>query len=363
MNDQVLERYIRDYIAAQSGPEVNFLWQGGEPTLAGLDFFRRAIVLQQKYAANKRVTNALQTNGTLLNDRWCEFLRKHQFLVGISIDGPAHLHDRFRVNRRGEPTLQATLNGLAYLQKHAVETNVLTCVHAGNQCHPMQVYEYLKSLGLRHLQLLPVVERVRRQATSARLQLLHADDPRAVEVAPWSVEPQAWGEFLIALFDDWVRHDVATIFVQLFDVTLENWLGMTPSLCVFRETCGGAIALERNGDVYSCDHFVYPQHRLGNVGSTSLEDLVESRQQQNFGDAKKNRLPEQCRQCDVLFACRGECPQHRFAVATNGESGLNYLCAGYLKFFRHVQPYMDFMANEVRAGGIPARVMQFAATC
>ncbi len=358
MPDEVLETFIRDTIRAQPTPEVHFAWQGGEPTLLGVGFFRRAVELQRKYAEGRAVHNAFQTNGVLLDDEWGEFLAVHQFLVGLSIDGPEKFHDRYRVDKGGQPTFRRVMQGLAALQRHGVEFNTLTCVQRHNSRYPLEIYSFLKQIGSRFLQFIPIVER---QATGtfgagAPLAPVHAE---AASVTSWSVEPLQYGIFLSTIFDEWVRRDVGRTYVQIFDVALQSWLGIPPDLCVFRETCGDALALEHNGDLYSCDHFVYPDHRLGNIQERSLLELAGSEQQRAFGNAKRDTLPRYCRECEVRFACNGECPKHRFLRTPEGEPGLNYLCAGYKHFFRHIDPCMRFMAAEWRAGRPPANVMDW----
>lgn len=357
MPDSVLESYISQFIAAQEAPVISFAWQGGEPTLLGVDFFRKVVAIQKKYANGKKIENAFQTNGVLLDDRWGEFLAENHFLIGISIDGPAELHDFYRVDKGGAPTFHRVMRGLRVLKKHQVEFNALTVVNRQNSQQPLRVYRFLKSIGCRFMQFIPIVERVAKAANPHGLVLIAPRDPVAAEVSAWSVEPRQYGAFLSAIFDEWVRHDVGTYYVQLFDVTLESWMGLVPSLCVFRPTCGAAMALEHNGDLYSCDHYVYPEHKLGNIMDQALSNLVNSAQQRAFGLDKRDSLPRYCRECDVRFACNGECPKHRFIATPDGESGLNYLCAGYKLFFHHVAPYMEFMANELRAQRPPANVM------
>ncbi len=360
MADETLEKFIQQYIVAQVGPTVQFLWQGGEPTLAGLEFFQKAIVLQQRFANGKKIENALQTNGTLLTDAFCEFLKQHDFLVGLSIDGPGDLHDGYRRFKGNTSSLAATLRGLELLKKHQVPFNILTVVHRENAKQPLAVYSYLKELGAEFIQFIPLVERVFDSPVAGLFQLMLPNDHRNGKVADWSVVPADYGNFLSTIFDYWVQHDVAKIYVQMFDIALEHWLGMEPALCIFRTTCGSAVAIEKNGDVYSCDHYVFPEYKLGNISQTTLVDLVESDAQRDFGNAKRDTLPKQCRECDVYFACKGECPKNRFLTTADGQPGLNYLCAGYMHFFRHIRPYMDFMANEVRNRRAPARVMEFA---
>jgi uncharacterized protein len=357
MPDAVLESYIAQFIASQIAPSLTFAWQGGEPTLLGVDFFRKVVAIQIKHAGGKQITNAFQTNGVLLDDRWGEFLAENNFLIGISIDGPADLHDFYRVDKGGAPTFDRVMRGLHVLKKHHVEFNILTVVNRHNSQHPLRVYRFLKSIGAQFMQFIPIVERVAEAANADGLTLIGPRDPHLAAVSEWSVEPRQYGQFLCAIFDEWVRRDVGNRYVQLFDVTLESWLGLMPNLCVFRPTCGGALALEHNGDLYSCDHYVYPENKLGNILEQPLVSLVNSPQQRRFGLDKRDSLPGYCRECDVRFACNGECPKHRFILTPDGEPGLNYLCESYKIFFKHVDPYMKFMANELRHKRPPANVM------
>jgi uncharacterized protein len=363
MSDEVLDAYIRQYIEQQNSPEVNFAWQGGEPTLLGVNFFRKVVDLQRKYSNGKRIGNALQTNGTLLNDEWCEFLVQNQFLVGLSIDGPPKLHDTYRVDKKGAPTYEKVALGLKMLKKHAVEFNTLTVVNRANSKKPLEVYRFLKQIGSGFIQFIPLVERLA-DAEAAKLGLDLAMPPRVDEegarlpVTDWSVEPEQYGIFLTTIFDEWVKQDVGKVFVQLFDVALSNWMGLGAGLCVFSENCGTALAMEHNGDVYSCDHYVYPRYRLGNLLNQDLVAMVSSPAQREFGQAKSKTLPEYCRSCEVRFACHGECPKHRFLRTPDGEPGLNYLCRAYKRFFNHVDPAMKQMALHLRAGRMAAEVMK-----
>ena len=359
MPEEVLEAYIREYIEGQNVPTISFAWQGGEPTLLGVDYFRHVVELQHKYAQGKRIENAFQTNGILLDDEWGEFLAKNRFLVGLSIDGPRELHDCYRVDKGGQPTFDRVVRGLGFLKKHGVEFNTLTVVHRKNSQHPLQVYRFLREIGSGFLQFIPIVERMAAKPDRNGLVLIGPAANQLATVSSWSVEPLAYGRFLCAIFDEWVRNDVGRYFVQMFDVALESWVGMNQSLCVFSETCGAALALEHNGDLYSCDHYVYPENKLGNILEHPLESLVSSPQQQKFGRDKRETLPRYCRECSVRFACNGECPKHRFIETPDGEAGLNYLCAGYKLFFQHVDPYMRFMASQLRQALPPAHVMQW----
>lgn len=361
MTDEVLEAYVRGYIEAQDTDTVNFAWQGGEPTLLGVDFFERAIELQRRYAGGKRIANALQTNATLLDDRWGEFLARNEFLVGVSIDGPRELHDYYRVDKGSAGTFDRVMHGVEVLQRHRVEFNTLTVVNRRNSQHPVEVYRFLKSIGSHFMQFIPIVERKAAAADEHGLVLIQPSFAGETAVTEWSVEPRAFGEFLVAIFDEWVKSDVGSYYVQHFDVALESWMGLPQSLCVFRRTCGAALAMEHSGDVYSCDHFVYPEFKLGNLMEQPLREMAYSPAQRAFGNAKLDALPRMCRECDVRFACNGECPKHRFARTPEGEAGLNYLCAGYKLFFHHIDPYMRFMAAELRAGRPPGNVMRIAA--
>ncbi len=361
MRDDVLETYIRQYIEAHDTPTVNFAWQGGEPTLLGVDFFRRVVELEKRYANGKQIANAFQTNGVLINDTWAEFFLEQQFLIGISVDGPRELHDAYRVDKGGQPTFDRVMRGLETLRRHHVEFNTLTTVHRANADAPLEVYRFLRDNGSGFMQFIPIVERIAHQVTEDGLRLISPDFTGQAQVAPWSVEPRQFGRFLCSIFDEWVRRDVGRTYVQLFDVSLGIWAGMEASLCVFRKQCGAALAIEHSGDLYSCDHFVYPENRLGNIMDAPLASLVGSEQQQRFGVEKESTLPRYCRECDVRFACNGECPKHRFLTTPDGEAGLNYLCAGYEMFFHHVDPYMRFMAAELAAERAPANVMRWVA--
>ena len=369
MQDHVLETYVRQYIEAQDVPEVTFAWQGGEPTLLGVDFFRRVVDLQKRYAGGKKISNALQTNGTLLDDEWCRFLHDEGFLIGLSIDGPCELHDYYRVDKSGKPTFDQVMRGMELLKSHDVEFNTLVVVNRRNQGHPLEVYEFLKKHGSGFIQFIPLVERAgdgttfghdhyRRETFAPPPQSQTPNGKSQISpVTPWSVEPLAYGDFLCRIFDQWVRRDVGRTFVQIFDIMLGVWSGMEAALCVFRERCGRAMALEHNGDLYSCDHYVYPDYKLGNITRQHMAALVGSDRQVKFGDDKFDTLPQYCRSCDVRFACNGECPKHRFMITPDGEAGLNYLCAGYKKFFGHIDPYMRVMSNLLAAGRPAADIM------
>jgi uncharacterized protein len=352
MADDLLEQYTQQYIAAQRVPEVTFAWQGGEPTLMGLDFFRRAVELQEKYRPpGMTIHNTMQTNGVLLDDAWCRFLKEHSFLVGISLDGPREMHDAYRIDKGGQPTFDRVVRGLDALKAEGVAFNILTCVHSANAAYPLEVYSFLRDeVGAEFMQFIPIVQP---GVTGA--------GEHGLPVSPYSVGAQQYGQFLIAVFDEWVRRDVGRVFVQIFDVALAAWAELPPALCVFAETCGTALAMEHNGDLYSCDHFVEPRYFLGNIQQQNLITLVGSEPQRQFGLAKRDTLPRYCRECDVRFVCNGGCPKDRFITTPDGEPGLNYLCAGYMAFFQHIDPAMRFMAAELRAGRAPANIMRHLA--
>ena len=343
MSDKVLEEYTRQTIEAHCVPEVTFAWQGGEPTLLGRDFFEKAMRLQKKYCKIGMVIhNTIQTNGTLLDDKWCEFFRKNRFLVGISIDGPRELHDACRTDKGGKGTFDRVMKGLALLRKHKVDFNILCTINAVNGDHPVEVYRFFRDeVKAQFIQFIPVVER----------------DGKIGAVTSLSVGPEQYGKFLMGVFDEWVKHDVGTIYVQHFDTALANWYGEPHGICVFSPYCGSAMVIEHNGDIYSCDHFVDCEHLLGNILAVPLTELVNSGRQRQFGRNKKEQLPKCCHECPVLFACRGECPKNRFAVTPEGEPGLNYLCDGYRIFFTYIDRPMKFMAEELHAGRAPANVM------
>lgn len=352
MADDLLESYTKQYIDAQRVPEVTFAWQGGEPTLMGLDFFKRAVELQQQYRKpGMRIHNAFQTNGVLLDDDWCRFFHQHNFLIGLSVDGPKHIHDAYRVDKGGRPTFDRVMAGLALLKKHKVEFNILTTVHAANADHGVEVYRCLRDeVGTQFMQFIPIVERDNETGYQ-----------EGDEVTDRSLTAEQYGRFLISIFDEWVRRDVGRVFVQIFDVALAAWAGERPGLCIFEETCGLALAMEHNGDLFACDHFVEPNYRLGNIQEIPLIDMVASAEQRQFGLDKRDKLPQYCRECEVRFVCNGGCPKDRFINTPTGEPGLNYLCGGFRAFFNHIDRPMHFMANELHAGRPPANIMNVLA--
>jgi uncharacterized protein len=359
MTEELLENFTRQFIEAHQVPVVTFTWQGGEPTLRGLDFFRKAIQLQQKYSGGKKIENAFQTNGTRLNDDWCKLFTDNNILVGISIDGAEHNHDHYRRTFSGGTTYKRVMKGIELLHKHKVEFNTLSVVNDYNVHFASETYRFLKNIGSGFMQFLPVVEHTAEGISKEKLQLIAPIHSKKVKVTLWSVGSVDYGKFLIDIYDEWVRNDVAKYYVQIFDATLANFVGENPGLCVFNETCGDALVMEHNGDLFSCDHFVYPEYFIGNVTEISLIELVKSQQQFDFGISKRNSLPQYCLRCEVSYACHGECPKHRFLTTPDGAPGLNYLCEGYKLFFSHVEPFMEFMARELKNKRPPANVMNW----
>ena len=356
MSDEVLESYLSQLIECHRTDTVTVAWQGGEPTLMGVDFYRRAIALQEKYGRpGMRFENTMQTNGTLLTDDWCAFLRENNFLVGISIDGPREIHNTYRRDKSGRPTFDRVMHGLRLLQRHGVETNVLITVNRINAASPLEVYRFLRDEArVSWIQLIPAIERMQGGVVSPHQE--------GTDVSARSVTPEQWGNFLMAVFDEWVRNDVGRIFVQTFEAAVRSWLHLPSSgMCIFDPTCGHGLALEHNGDLYACDHFVDPEYLLGNIRQKHMRELAGSEQQQRFGRAKLESLPRLCRECGVRFACNGECPKNRFLTTTEGEPGLNYLCAGYKSFFEHADAPLKLLAEVLRRGRPAAQVMTLLA--
>ena len=358
LSDELLERFIREYIESQTTPEVLFTWHGGEPLVRPLAFYEKVVRLQQRYARGRRIANSLQTNGTLINDDWARFFHDQGWLIGVSLDGPEAYHDAFRRTRGGGPSFRNVIRGIDILNRHAVEWNALAVANRLNGDHPLSFYRFFKNIGCRYIQVTPVVER-----------LAHHDDGRQLaslvdegQLAPFSIRPKQWGNFLCTIFDEWVRQDVSMFFINIFDATLANWVGVAPGLCTMAKHCGHAGVMEHNGDVYSCDHFVFPEYKLGNIHEQSLVEMMYSERQRRFGRAKADSLPTQCRECQWLNACHGECPRNRFIRTANGEPGLNYLCEGYRQYFSHVAPYMDVMKRLLGEKRPPAEIMDMLAT-
>lgn len=356
MSDEMLEQFTREYIEAQTMNQVLFTWHGGEPLLRSIDFYRKALSLQQKYAGGRRIDNVIQTNGTLLTDEWCEFFAQNHWLVGISIDGPQPDHDHYRLTAAGKPSWKKVMQGIKLLKKHGVEWNAMAVVNAYNANHPLEFYRFFKENGCQFLQFTPIVERLTRHEDGRTLASLADKDEISLSEA--SVAPEQWGYFLCAIFEEWVRKDVGKIFVEIFDCTLANWMGISPGICAYSKECGHAGVMEYNGDVYSCDHFVFPEYKLGNIRDHSLIDMLYGEQQQEFSRLKHSSLPRQCKECDMEFACHGECPKNRFMKDKYGDSGLNYLCPGYYHYYQHVAPYMDYMKQDLMSQRPPSNIMK-----
>jgi len=363
MSLQMLETFTKAYIEANEVPQVQFNWHGGEPLLMGIDFYRKALELQRKYGAGKTISNTIQTNGTLLDARWASFLSDNGFLTGISIDGPQEIHDRYRLDRGGAPTFSKVMQGIEALQRAGAEFNTMTTISRAGEGHGLEVYKFLKSIGSRFMQFMPVVEHVRnplsksgKEDRSAR-PVITAPETEGSRLAPWSVSSTAFGTYMCDIFDEWVKNDVGTIFVNMFDTALANWCGVESGICAYAETCGGNSIIEHNGDLYPCDHFVYPEYRLGNLLEDDLKTLMTSSAQVKFGISKRGGLPRKCLKCTYRFACHGECPKHRFNHTDSGEKGLNVLCDGYFRFYKHIEPAMNRMKTILEKGEAPASIM------
>ena len=355
MSEQMLETVVREYISANEVPEVTFNWHGGEPLLLGMDFYRKALALEEKYADGKTIHNTIQTNGILLDRPWAEFFRQHHFLVGISIDGPQDIHDKYRKDKGGAPSFDKVMRAVTLLQSSGVAFNTLSTINKASEGRGLEVYRFLKSIGSRYMQFMPVVEHVKDGCIVDPAQA-------GAQLASWSVSALGFGRFLCDIFDEWVRGDVSRYFVGQFDAALASWCGVPPGICAFSETCGGNAVIEHNGDVYPCDHFVYPQYRLGNIAQRSIPEMMASEAQIRFGIDKRNALPQACLKCRWRFACNGECPKHRFNRTERGETGLSALCRGYQLFYSHIAPYMEVMKDLLSRGCSPAGVIPWART-
>lgn len=356
ISDELLEKFIKEYIEAQTTPQVLFTWHGGETLMRPISFYKRALELQRIYGRGRQIDNCIQTNGTLLTDEWCQFFKDNNFLVGVSIDGPQEFHDEYRRTATNKPTFVKVMNGINLLNKHGVEWNALAVVNDYNADYPLEFYRFFKQIGCKYIQFSPIVERVVKREDG--LTLAPGMQGGDAGLADFSITPEQWGNFLCTIFDEWVHNDVGEYFVQLFDATLANWVGQAPGVCILAEECGHAGVMEFNGDVYSCDHFVYPEHLLGNLHTKTITEMMYSDQQNKFAKMKKQMLPQQCKECKFLFACHGECPKNRFLNDKYGNYGLNYLCKGYHQFFQHVEPYMNFMKRELENHRAPANVMK-----
>jgi len=370
MAEPLLEKFIKEYIGSQDAEEIDFPWQGGEPTLLGIDFFRKVVELQKRYCPpTKRIQNDIQTNGTLLDEQWGRFLAENRFLAGLSIDGPQEMHDLYRRTKENQPTFDKVFAAARLLQKYQVDFNTLTVVHRLNAKKPLEVYRFLRDeVGSRYIQFIPGVEPKDFMQVAPQYwdkgRLPVVDSLQARPGAPdsvvtdWSVDPEEFGDFLIAVFDEWLRKDVGKVFIPLFEAALNRWLGQPSPVCYFAEICGRSLGFEHDGSVYSCDHYVYPEYKLGNIQERSFIEMLYSEKQVDFGLAKTDNLPEYCRQCKYLFVCNGECPKNRFLRTEQGEPGLNYLCRGLYKFFEHADPWMKRIGKEIRAGRPAANVMK-----
>lgn len=359
MSDELLEEYIKQYLDANDQPHVVFAWHGGEPLIAGIEFYRKAIELQRKYGGDKNIENTLQTNGVLVSDDWCRFFVENNFLIGISIDGPRHIHDAYRRDKGGNPTFDRVMGAIEKFNRFGVEFNTLSVVNNYSEGRGAEVYNFLKMLGTDFMQFLPAVEHVKYMGDNMRPVIVPPNTQGSV-LSPWSVSSGEFGNFLNDIFDIWVMSDVGQYYVQIFDAALAQWMGVPTSLCSFAESCGDALVVEHNGDVYSCDHYVYPQYKLGNLKRETIRELYLSKKQFDFGVSKHISLPNECLRCKCYFACRGECPKHRFEISEDGEMNKNSLCEGYKRFFKHIAPYMEYMAQELRNQRPPANVMLWA---
>ena len=354
ITDALLEKFIKEYIEAQTTPQILFTWHGGETLMRPISFYRRALELQRYYARGRQIDNSIQTNGILLNDEWCRFFKENNFLVGVSIDGPQEFHDEYRRTATGKPSFRQVMKGIDLLNKYGVEWNALAVVNDFNADYPLDFYHFFKDIGCRYIQFTPIVERIVKRTDGLTLA---PGMQEGGELTAFSVTAEQWGSFLCTIFDEWVHHDVGEYYIQLFDATLANWVGVAPGICTMAKECGHAGVMEYNGDVYSCDHFVYPEYKLGNLTSKTIYEMMNSDRQKEFSKMKYRLLPQQCRECKYQFACHGECPKNRFIRDKYGNTGLNYLCKGYYQFFEHVAPYMDFMKNELENQRPPANVM------
>ncbi len=354
MSEETLETFIQQYFLAQTQPYVSFTWHGGEPLLRPISFYKKALKLQQKYGKGFYIENSLQTNGTLLTDEWCRFFKENNFLIGLSIDGPATVHDAYRQTLSGKGSFQKVLNGIRLLNKHGVEWNAMAVVNAQNVKDAATFYNFFKSINCHFIQFTPIVERLVPHADG---RCLASVNEQTQTMSPLSVTPEEWGAFLCDLFDLWIKEDVGTYYIQMFDATLANWVGQTPGLCTLSKSCGHASVMEHSGDVFACDHFVFPEYKRGNIHTQTITEMMYSPEQLQFGKNKWQSLPRQCKECSFLFACYGECPKNRFAIDAYGNKGLNYLCKGYKRFFAHVAPYMQFMKEQLEKELPPADVM------
>ena len=357
MTEGMLETAVREYIQANDVPEVTFNWHGGEPLVLGLDFYRKALLFERKYGEGRKIFNTIQTNGTLIDAEWARFFARNDFLVGLSLDGPADVHDRFRRDKGGRPTFDRVMRGVGLLRDHGVSFNTMSAVNKASEGRGVEIYEFLRAAGSRYMQFMPVLEHVKGSA-AGRPHIVPPDEEGA-ETAPWSVDGMAFGRLMNDIFDVWVKRDVGETFVVEFDSVLANYCGIQPGMCIFDRTCGGCSVIEHNGDLYPCDHFVYPEYLVGNIGNDDLRAMMASEKQVRFGIDKHSSLPRKCRRCRWLSICNGECPKHRFDFTDDGEAGLNALCDGYRLFFGHTAPYMEYMRDLLAKGLPPSLVMSW----
>ena len=356
MSDELLECFIQEYIESQTMEQVLFTWHGGEPLMRPISFYEKVMRLEEKYARGRQIDNAIQTNGTLINDKWAEFFHNNGWLVGVSIDGPQKFHDAYRKTRLGRPSFRDVMHGINILNRHHTEWNAMAVVNNYNGDFPLEFYHFFKEISCKYIQFTPIVERILPHADGRHLA--SAAEKGEGKLADFSVTPKQWGNFICTIFDEWVRHDVAQFYIQLFDATLANWAGVMPGVCTMAPTCGHAGIMEYNGDVYCCEHFVFPEYKLGNIREKTLVEMMYGEKEKAFGKAKRDSLPMQCKKCRWRFACNGECPKNRFCLTADGEPGLNFLCEGYRQFFEHVAPYMDFMKKQLDHKKPPALVME-----
>ncbi len=356
MSDEVLEKFIFEYIQMNDFPEVHFVWQGGEPMLAGLDFYKKVVQLQHKYANGKKILNSLQTNGVLINDDWCNFIKNNNFTVGISLDGPKKNTNIHRKDKNGKPMFDDIMNAISLLKKYSIKYTVLACVTRESCNNPLEVYDFFKENGIKHIQFSPIVERIPQNEEVKRglkhSAPLHIDAKEVGEVTNWSVPRGKYGEFLMAIYDKWSDCDVGDMYVQNFEWSIASWLGLKSSVCIFSDDCSKSPIIEFNGDLYSCDHYMYPEYKIGNILNNTLKNILNSKNQKDFG-CKKNNLNEKCKVCPALFACKGECPRHRFVWNEGFNEYESYLCQDYAKFFRHIHPKNKAMAQLI-SNGLPA---------
>lgn len=360
MNDQILEAFIEQYIDLYNEPVIPFIWHGGEPMLCGMDFFKKVLVLQKKYGKQRTIENSIQTNGTILTDDWCRFFKDNNFLIGFSIDGPEHCHDHYRFFKNGNPSFSKSMSGLDLIKKHGLNFNTLTVVNDYNSNYPLEVYRFLKNIGSQFIQFIPVVEQINPTSLLNRSLVKSVKSETVNQIAKWSVDSVMYGKFLIEIFNEWVRFDVGSVYIITFENILSRWFGGGTTTCLYSETCGQTPVVEFNGDIYSCDHYVFPEYKLGNLLGSSLNSLLQSPFQVQFGQKKRTTLPSSCLQCRFLKICNGECPKNRFLYSPYGEPGLNYLCNGFQLFYDHIAPYMDFMVNELSLHRSPSIVKTWA---